>query len=311
MKLRIGSRGSKLALAQVDIVSGLLRGVDSGLEFDKEIIKTRGDKIVDTPLAKIGGKGLFVKEIDEAVLRGDVDFAVHSAKDVPTDLLDGLVISCVPVREEINDVLISRDGSRLDELPRGAVVGTSSLRRRAELLSYRGDFLTENIRGNVDTRIRKVKEGDFDATIMAKAGLKRLGFTGDITETLPTKVFLPSVGQGAIAVVSREDFDSIDVLKEIVHAPSMASLTAERAMLRFLGGGCQVPIGVVSKVFRSTISLHAVVLSPDGRKKISNRMEGDVDKAEELGEKMAARLLGIGADVILDDVYGQSPVGSG
>ncbi len=308
MKLRIGSRGSKLALAQVDIIIGLLRSVDSGLEFDKNIIKTRGDKIVDTPLAKIGGKGLFVKEIDEAVLRGDVDFAVHSAKDVPTDLLDGLVISCIPEREEINDVLISKDGSGLDELPRGAVVGTSSLRRKAELLNYRGDFLTENIRGNVDTRIRKVKEGDFDATIMAKAGLKRLGFTGEITETLSTKVFLPSVGQGAIAVVSREDFDSIDVLKEIIHAPSMAAITAERAMLRFLGGGCQVPIGIVSEVFRSTLTLNAVVLSPDGRKKISNRMEGDVDKAEELGEKMAARLLGIGADIILDDVYGQSPV---
>ncbi len=307
MKLKIGSRGSKLALAQVDIVINLLKNTSTGLEFEKRIIKTRGDKIKDTPLAKIGGKGLFVKEIDEAVLRGDVDFAVHSAKDVPTDLLDGLKIACIPRREEINDVLISKNRLMLDKLPDGAVIGTSSLRRRAELLNYRSDLRTENIRGNVDTRIRKVVEGEFDATIMAKAGLKRLGFTEDITQTLSTQVFPPSVGQGAIAVVSRSDFTALDLLFKINHGESLASIMAEREMLKSLGGGCQVPIGVVSSVDGTRLILKAVVLSPDGKQKISTNVEGSIEKAQEIGKKAASMLLDGGADVILKDVYGQSP----
>ncbi|MFQ5976363.1 MAG: hydroxymethylbilane synthase, partial [Candidatus Hydrothermarchaeales archaeon] len=160
MRLTIGTRGSKLALAQVDIIINLLKEIKPELEVEKKIIKTRGDKIKDTPLAKIGGKGLFVKEIDEAVLRGDVDFAVHSAKDVPTDLLKGLEIACIPEREEINDVLISNDKIQLDDLPKAAIIGTSSLRRRAELLNFRGDLQIKNIWGNVDTRIRKVRQGE-------------------------------------------------------------------------------------------------------------------------------------------------------
>ncbi len=307
MKLKIGSRGSKLALAQVDIVINLLKNTSTGLEFEKRIIKTRGDKIKDTPLAKIGGKGLFVKEIDEAVLRSDVDFAVHSAKDVPTDLLDGLKIACIPRREEINDVLISKNRLMLDELPDGAVIGTSSLRRRAELLNYRSDLRTENIRGNVDTRIRKVVDGEFDATIMAKAGLKRLGFTEEITETLSTQVFLPSVGQGAIAVVSRSDFTALDLLFKINHRESLASIKAEREMLKSLGGGCQVPIGVVSSVDGTRLALKAVVLSPDGKRKVTAYVEGSTEKAQETGKKAASILLDGGANVILKDVYGQSP----
>jgi len=306
MKLKIGSRGSKLALAQVDIIINLLKNTSTGLEFEKRIIKTRGDKIKDTPLAKIGGKGLFVKEIDEAVLRSDVDFAVHSAKDVPTDLLDGLKIACIPKREEINDVLISKNRLKVDELPNGAVIGTSSLRRRAELLNYRSDLQTDNIRGNVDTRIRKVMDGEFDATIMAKAGLKRLGLTENITHTLSTQVFLPSVGQGAIAVVSRSDFTALDLLFNITHEESMAQVTAEREMLKSLGGGCQVPIGIVSSVDGTRLTLKAVVLSPDGKQKISTNVKGNIEKAPDLGKKAASVLLDGGADVILKDVYGQS-----
>ncbi|MFQ5887833.1 MAG: hydroxymethylbilane synthase [Candidatus Hydrothermarchaeales archaeon] len=304
MKFKIGSRGSKLALAQVDIIINLLKKTQPELEFEKKIIKTRGDKIKDAPLAKIGGKGLFIKEIDEAVLRGEVDFAVHSAKDVPTDLLKGLRIACVPEREEINDVLISKDRIRLDELPRGAVVGTSSLRRKAELLNYRSDLKTKNIRGNVGTRIRKVMEGEYDATIMAKAGLKRLGVTGEITETLPREVFLPSVGQGAIAVISRSDFNAIDLLYKINHRESMASILAERAMLKSLGGGCQVPIGVVSNIDETKIVLSAVVLSPDGKQKVATTMEGTPEKSADIGKRAAVQLLEDGADKILKEVYG-------
>jgi hydroxymethylbilane synthase len=300
MKLLIGTRGSKLALTQTDIISKMLKEKFPELEFEKKIIKTTGDKILDAPLAKIGGKGLFVKEIDEAVVRGDVDFAVHSAKDVPTEMLDELEIVSIPKREEINDALISRDGLLLEELPEGTVVGTSSIRRRAQLITFRPDLKVEDVRGNVDTRIKKVEQGQYDAIIMAKAGLKRLGFDEHITQVLSTEIFRPSVGQGAIAVIARRDFSGKGYFQAINHRESMLGVLAERTLLEVLGGGCQVPIGAYTEV-KDRLILKGVVISPDGKKKIEVTEEGDPKNAEEIGRRAAETLLKNGADIILED----------
>jgi hydroxymethylbilane synthase len=307
MKLKIGTRGSPLALTQVDIISGLLKEEFPELEFERKIIKTTGDKITDVPLAKIGGKGLFVKEIDEAVARGDVDFAVHSMKDVPTDLLPEIEIAATPEREDVSDALISREGKTLEELPDGAVVGTSSLRRRAQLHNARPDIDIRDLRGNVDTRLRKLREGQYDAIIMARAGLRRLGHQDDITQVLSTEVFMPSVGQGAIAVVARKDGEVQDYLKAINHQDTMVRVTAERALLKQLGGGCQVPIGTFTRVEDGTLHMDAVVLSPDGTQKILVQDSGPQEDAEKIGVRAGKELLKKGAAEILEEVYGQVP----
>ncbi len=304
MKFIIGTRGSKLALKQVDIISKLLKEKTPDIEFETRIIRTTGDRIRDAPLSKIGGKGLFVKEIDEAVRRGDVDFAVHSMKDVPTDILDELDIISVPKREDVNDALISK-GLTLDELPKNSVVGTSSLRRRAEILNYRGDIEIKDLRGNVDTRIRKVMEGDYDAIIMAKAGLKRLGFEKHITQVLEKDVFVPSIGQGAIAVVSRKAFEQNEILSRINDEESMQKVTAERALLKYLGGGCQVPLGAVTDIEKKELVLRAVIISPDGRKRIEVVKKGDARRPEKIGIDAARTLLKAGGEVILEEVYGR------
>ncbi|MBU2560100.1 hydroxymethylbilane synthase [archaeon] len=300
MKLKIGTRGSKLALTQTEIISRMIKEKFPELSFETKIIKTTGDKILDAPLAKIGGKGLFVKEIDEAVARGDVDFAVHSMKDVPTDLVDGIEIAASPKREPVNDVLIAREARSMDELPEGAVLGTSSLRRRAQALSTRPDLEVKDLRGNVETRIRKLNEGQYDAIIMAKAGLKRLGLLEHVTEDLPLDVFVPSVGQGAIAVVARKDSQVNEYLSAINHEETLTGVKAERAFLKRLGGGCQVPIGAYTKV-GDTLSLKGVVISPDGKKKIEVTKEGAPEDAEKIGTDAAETLLKNGADLILND----------
>jgi hydroxymethylbilane synthase len=300
MKLKIGTRGSKLALTQTEIISGMIKEKFPEAAFETKIIKTTGDKILDAPLAKIGGKGLFVKEIDEAVARGDVDFAVHSMKDVPTDLAEGIEIAASPKREPVNDVLIAREAGGMDELPEGAVLGTSSLRRRAQALNARPDLEVKDLRGNVDTRIRKLSEGQYDAIIMAKAGLKRLGLLEHVTEDLPPDVFVPSVGQGAIAVVSRIDSDVGEYLDAINHKETLTGVLAERALLRRLGGGCQVPIGAYTKV-KGKLKLKGIVISPDGKKKIEVTKEGGPEEAEKIGTDAAEILLKNGADMILED----------
>jgi hydroxymethylbilane synthase len=300
MKLTIGTRGSKLALTQTEIISGMIKEKFPELSFETKIIKTTGDKILDAPLAKIGGKGLFVKEIDEAVARGDVDFAVHSMKDVPTDLIEGIEITASPKREPVNDVLIARQAQGLDELPEGAVLGTSSLRRRAQALNARPDLEVKDLRGNVDTRIRKVTEGQYDAIIMAKAGLKRLGLLEHVTEDLPPDVFVPSVGQGAIAVVARADSDVKEYLNAINHEETLTGVLAERALLKTLGGGCQVPIGALTKI-KEKLTIKGVVISPDGKKKIEVTEVGNPENAEEIGTTAAEKLLANGADLILND----------
>jgi hydroxymethylbilane synthase len=302
MKFTIGTRGSKLALRQTEIISDLLKHVFPKLEIEKKIIKTTGDKILDVPLAKIGGKGLFVKEIDEAVVRGEVDFAVHSMKDVPTDLLADLEIACVPKRGEVNDALICREGLSIDELPKDSTIGTSSLRRKAELLNYRPDFTIRDVRGNIDTRIRKMQSGEYDAIVMAMAGLKRLGLAKYITQELPLNEFIPSIGQGAIAVITRKDFEHKEFLTTIMDIPSMQRITAERALLKQLGGGCQVPMGAVTKI-DNKLTIRAVVLSPDGKRRIEVEGEGTPAEAENIGKIAGKKLLANGADVILEEVY--------
>jgi len=303
-KFTIGTRGSKLALFQANLITELLNSKFPDLSFVKKIIKTTGDKIKDVPLAKIGGDGLFVKEIDDAVVSGLVDFAVHSLKDVPTQMHEDIEIVLVPERGDIGDALISRNGSGIDVLPDSAVIGTSSIRRKAEIKNYRPDIQLKDLRGNVDTRLRKLESEEYDAIIMAKAGLMRLGYAERISEELPLDVFPPSVGQGAIAVVSRTDFSGVEHLKAVNHHDSMVRITAERAMLKSLGGGCQVPIGAVTTV-NERLRLKGSVISPSGENRIDMEHTGSPQDAEKIGEKVAKKLLDDGAEGILNEVYGE------
>jgi len=303
MRFRVGTRGSRLAVAQTDIIIEMLRRTSPDADFEKVRIKTKGDKIKDVALAKIGGKGLFTKELDEALLRSEIDFAVHSMKDVPTEMTEGLEIASVPKRERIEDVLISRDFSKLEELPYKAKVGTSSLRRRAEVLNSRPDIEVCDLRGNVDTRIRKALDGDYDAIIMAEAGLRRLGREVHVTARLPPKVFLPSVGQGAIAVVAKEGFGGMGMLKGLEHGATRQGVEAERALLARLGGGCQVPVGALTRV-RAKLKLKAAILSPDGKRKVVVEHEGAPGRSERVGREAAEVLLKEGGEEILKEVYG-------
>ncbi len=297
MKVIIGTRGSRLAVYQTELVGQLLAEKED-LRFEKKIIKTTGDKITDVPLAKIGGKGIFVKELDDAVLDGRVDLAVHSMKDVPVDLPDGLTIAAVIKREEPNDALISE--FHFKELPKRAVIGTSSLRRIAQVKHQRPDIIIKDLRGNVDTRLRKLKQGQYDAIIMAKAGLKRLGFEEHIKETLPVDIFTPTVGQGAVAVVTRNDSPLLFTLSQINHTPTLIGVTAERSLLRGVGGGCQIPLGAESKIVESRITLRGVMLSQDGIMRIETIIKG-TDPGE-VGEKAAEDLLEKGGDDLLSSL---------
>lgn len=299
MKLIVGTRGSKLALAQTNYVIGLLKEKTQEAGFEIKIIRTTGDKLRDTPLAKIGGKGIFVKEIDEAVATGKVDFAVHSMKDVPTELRKGLGIVSVPRRENPADALVSRENTPFESLPEKAVIGTSSLRRRAEALHKRRDLLIKDVRGNVDTRLRKLRSGEYDALIMAKAGLKRLGFEEVVTQELPVQEFLPAVGQGAVAVVAPMGSEHIKLLRTINDEESLHRVKAERAFLRRLGGGCQVPMGVYTEV-REVLRMKAAVFAPEGDRKVAAEVKGDLKHYEELGVKCAEDLLRKGAGDLMD-----------
>ncbi len=299
MRLIAGTRGSRLALTQTKQVAEMVERRFPGVEVELRIIKTTGDKLRDAPLAKIGGKGLFVKEIDEAVLRGKVDFAVHSMKDVPTELLGGLEIVAVPEREDARDVLISRSGAGLEELPQGAVVGTSSVRRQAMVRHFYPHLKVRELRGNVDTRLRKLEAGEYDAVVMALAGLRRLGLEERITQVLPPERFTPSVGQGAIAVVARQGSRAEEYLRELNHPASYASAVAERAMLRALGGGCQVPVGAFTTAAGERLTLLGVVLARDGSRRVEVLEEGSTEEAEEVGRRAAKALLERGASEVL------------
>lgn len=296
MKLTVGTRGSKLSLIQTDIVIQKLKEEAPELEIEVKIIKTTGNRVTHKPLISIKEKGIFEKEIDKAVLRGDIDFAVHSMKDVPIIQPPKTIIVAVPEREFPHDVLVSKDGLRLKDLPIKALAGTGSPRRIAQLRRVRPDLKVKSIRGNVDTRVRKLKQGLYDAIILAEAGLQRLKMQDCITERLSLKDFTPAPGQGALAVVAKEDNKKvIEVLKGVNHRPSMASVLAERAFIRKIGGGCKVPLGAIAQVQNNVLSLHASVLSPDGKTKIQNSKVGDPASPEELGFKVAQEILEIGA----------------
>jgi hydroxymethylbilane synthase len=294
-KLIAGSRGSKLALWQTNHIA-------DALECDVEVqrITTRGDKIQDVALAKIEGKGFFTKEIDDALVRGDIDFAVHSFKDVPTDLPDGIIIAALPKRESPKDCLVSSYAS-FDELPSGAKVGTASLRRKALALSMRNDLILEDLRGNLDTRVRKQKEGQYDAVIVAEAGLKRMGYT-DYHPLNPDE-FIPAVGQGAIAITARvDDGRTLSYLRKLEDPPTRIACEAEREFLQTLEGGCQVPAGIYSKLDGDRLELTGFVSSVDGKRLIRETLEEDAANAKETARTLARNLLDAGGSVILEEI---------
>jgi hydroxymethylbilane synthase len=296
MKLTVGTRGSRLSLIQTDIVIQKLKEKVPETEIETKIIKTTGDRITHKPLISIKEKGIFEKEIDKAIFRGEIDFAVHSMKDVPIIQPPKTIIVAVPERELPHDVLVSKDGLRFKDLPNKALVGTGSPRRMAQLRHVRPDLKVKSIRGNVDTRVRKLKQGLCDAIILAEAGLQRLKMQDCITERLPLEDFTPAPGQGALAVVAREGNKKvIEILKRVNHQPSMASVLAERAFIRKIGEGCKVPLGAIAQVQNNVLSLYASVLSPDGKTKIQTSKVGDPASPEELGFQVAREILEIGA----------------
>ena len=297
--LTIGTRGSQLALWQAHWIQAKLEKL--GQESRIEIIKTTGDKITDVALSQVGSKGLFTKEIEEALIAGAIDLAVHSLKDMPTDLPAGLTLAAIPEREDPRDALIGR---ALEDLPKGARVGTGSLRRSAQLRARRPDLEIEDIRGNVDTRLRKLDEGRYDAIVLASAGLRRLGLDNRITELFNPSVMCPAVGQGALAVETRDDGGpAFQIATRLEHPEIRAAVTAERAVLAALGGGCQAPMGSYAYINDATLYVIALIISPDGKKLIRHAKHGAVAEAAVLGRALAEQLLAEGGKEILDAVY--------
>ena len=300
-KIVIGSRGSQLALWQANWVKSELERLHSNADIDIRIIATSGDKIQDVPLSKIGGKGLFVKEIEEALLANEIDLAVHSMKDVPMELPTELGISVITKRENPLDALISKNGEKLADLPQGATIGTSSLRRSSQLLKYRDDFKIHPLRGNVDTRLRKVEEGKYDAILLASAGLNRLGWANRITEEISHDILLPAMGQGALGIETRLDDTKIyDLISTLNHEQTHYAVSAERSLVGRLDGGCQVPIGAYARVEKGLITLKGLVASLDGEIIYKLENVGPVDDAINIGQELGSKLLKMGANEILE-----------
>jgi hydroxymethylbilane synthase len=308
-KLRIGSRGSQLALWQANHISALLRA--RGHEVAIEIIHTTGDKITDVPLAQVGakgglGKGIFTKEIEDALAAGRVDLAVHSLKDLPTELPSGFELAAITQREDARDAFCSRIYAKIEDLPQGARVGTSSLRRHAQLKAIRRDLDIQPLRGNVDTRLRKLEQGEYDAIILAVAGLKRLGKMELVRQIISVETMCPAAGQGALALEIREgDDETRQHLAFLNDAAARAATTCERALLNRMGGGCQVPIGALAEMQNGKLHLEAVVADPDGSKLLRESRDGNPNDPEQLGDAVGEALLGGGGDEILEAVYGR------
>ena len=302
--LRIATRKSPLALWQAEHVAKLLKASHPTLNIELVKMITQGDKILDTPLAKIGGKGLFVKELEQGMLNGDAEIAVHSMKDVPAQLPDGLEISAILSREDPRDAFVSNTYSTIDDLPQGAIVGTSSLRRQCQLLNMRPDLQIQSLRGNVNTRLQKLDNGEYDAIILAAAGLIRLGFESRIKTALAVDTMLCAIGQGAIGIECREDDVATKALIECLHDDATATrVRAERAMNYTLEGGCQAPIAGHARIKGNMLRLEGLVAEPDGSVIITEQLEGPLEKAEEMGKTIANRLLAGGAKDILDKLY--------
>jgi hydroxymethylbilane synthase len=304
--IRIGTRGSRLALWQANFVAERLRALTEAVTVELVIVETAGDQVRDVPLAQIGGDGVFTKEIQRALLDHKVDLAVHSLKDLPTTYVEGLVLTAVPERGPVGDALISERYRVFADLPPGAVVATSSVRRRVQALERRPDLRLVNVRGNIETRLRKLTDEGLDALILAEAGLERLGLRRLIAEILDRDWMLPAVGQGALGLECRtEDGGTRAIVEKLNHEPSRQAVTAERSLLRALGGGCQVPIGALTTLAGESLTLRGVVLPPDGRCRVEGFLEGPATAAEDLGRQLAADLLARGARELLarDVVY--------
>ncbi|HZJ85467.1 MAG TPA: hydroxymethylbilane synthase [Syntrophomonadaceae bacterium] len=301
-KLKIGTRGSNLALWQAQYVATQIK-LHTDIEVEIIIIKTKGDKILDVALSKIGDKGLFTKEIEIKLLEKEIDLAVHSMKDLPSVLTDGLMIGAVLEREDPRDVFISKDNLTIENLPLGAKIGTSSLRRIAQVKAFRSDIVTVDIRGNVETRIRKMQEEKLDGIILAFAGVKRLNLEHLITQIIDDNIILPAVGQGAIAVeVRQNDLETLEILASINHQATALATTAERAFLRELEGGCQVPIAAYSFLAGEKLNLQGLVASLDGQTVYRSSMVGGMSAAGNLGVSLAQELIAQGALDILDEI---------
>ena len=304
--LRIATRKSPLALWQAEHVKARLLQAHEGLEVELVTMSTQGDKILDTPLAKIGGKGLFVKELEQGMLEGRADIAAHSIKDVPMEFPEGLYLSTILEREEPCDAFVSNMYDTLDELPEGAVVGTSSLRRRCQLLQRRPDLQIEDLRGNVNTRLSKLDDGQYDAIILACAGLIRLEMADRIKQSIASNVILPAVGQGSVGLEAREgDEETLELISILDHPTTRYRIVAERALNHGLNGGCQVPIASHATVDGDELYLRALVGEPDGSNIVSGEKTGHVNDAEAIGTELANELLASGAKTILDRLYAE------
>ena len=305
MKVILATRGSALALEQARLVARLLEEASPGDEVSIRVVKTGGDKLVDMPLSRMPGKGVFVKEIEDCLLRGEARLAVHSAKDLPVELPAGLCLAATPKREDPRDVLISRDNKRLEELPRSAVIGTGSPRRKAQLLAFRPDLRIENIRGNLDTRIAKLRGKRtspvrYDAIVVAAAGCVRAGFEEEIAEYLHPEVVLPAAGQGALAIECREDdAEAVQMAGRINDPQTFAAVLAERALVRNLGGGCNVPIAAYADLEGGALRLRGAVMSQDGTRVVQAEARGLVSEAQLLADEVAEKLFKLGAESII------------
>lgn len=305
-KIRIGTRGSALALWQTNWIKSELQKIFPALQIDVEIIKTTGDKILDSPLSKIGDKGLFTKELEAALLDKRIDLAVHSLKDVPTKVPDGLLISAIAEREDVRDVFITPTNSKLnrfDELPVGSTIATGSLRRKCQLLNWRSDLQIIDIRGNLNTRFAKLDESDWAGMILARAGVVRLGWEKRITQIIPIEKMLPAVGQGALGIETRMDDTAVnEIVLKLNHKPTELATKGERSLLRHLEGGCQIPIGAYGRIENGLFKLDALIGSLDGKRIVRDSIEGKPEDSEKLGIKLAERLLKNGGDNILKEI---------
>ena len=301
--VKIGSRASALALAQTNWVKERLQEAHPGYDFEIIEITTKGDKILDKPLAKVGGKGLFIKEIEVALLEKRIDMAVHSLKDMPAELPRGLKLGAIPEREDYRDVLITQDDKTLDQLPKGAKLGTSSLRRKAELLSYREDLEVIPIRGNINTRLAKMDSQNLDGIVLAAAGLHRMGWEDKVTQYLNPEDFVPAVGQGALAIEIREDDHLIeDLVNEINHRETENAVMAERSYLKEIEGSCKIPVGGVANCRGDQLELTAFVASINGERIIKSNDSDKRDAGQELGVRLARAILNQGGDQILREL---------
>ena len=299
----IGTRGSKLALWQANFIKSEIKRLFPDIDVDLKIIKTTGDRITDRPLAMVGGKGLFVKEIESALLNNDIDIAVHSMKDMPGKLPQGLVIGAIPKRENPFDVLIAKDNCQLADYKKDFIVGTSSLRRASQIKHIRPDVKIESIRGNLDTRIKKLKSGEYDAIVLAAAGLIRLGQADEITQYLDETIMLPAVGQGALCIETRQNDDIIaPIMEKLDHHDTRVCVTGERAFLKQIEGSCHIPVACFAKIVNQEIVLTALVASEDGRELIKEQIISPIKRVEDSGKTLADNLLAKGGKRILENL---------